>query len=290
MENQNCILCSGKQLVLLPKYERAHLVKCKDCGFVFCKKIPTHTELSNYYGNYPRFEVLSPITVKRYNELLDTFEPFKSNNNLLDMGCSNGLFLECAQKRGWNVYGTEFAEDCIELCAKKNIKVFKADALTEEFYSIKFDVITSFEVIEHINNPNQEIELVNKTLRNGGAYYVTTPNFNAFSRLLLKEKWNIIEYPEHLSYYTPNTLNKLLCNHGFKVKSLITTGISLSRFNNSISKSSLPANEKDIPATDEGLRNTIENNIVLLIIKKSLNFLLNFFKIGDAMKALYIKL
>lgn len=285
MENQNCILCSGKRLRPLPRYQRAHLVKCNDCGFVFCEKIPSVNELSAYYGNYPRFSELSPITVKRYNEILDKFEPFKQTNNLLDMGCSNGLFLECAKKRGWNVYGTEFADDCIANGAKNNIKIFKSDALTPEFFNLKFDIITSFEVIEHINTPNPEIELIKKVLRKGGAYYVTTPNFNALSRFVLKEKWNVIEYPEHLSYYTPRTLTKLMQKHGFTTRFVVTTGISLARYNQSTGQTTTNCSE---PITDEQLRDKIEHNALLLFTKKTINFFLNFFKIGDAMKGLYV--
>lgn len=285
MENHNCILCSGKQLKALPRYQRAHLVECNDCGLVFCKKIPSVNELSAYYGNYPRFSELSPITVKRYNEILDKFEPFKQTNNLLDMGCSNGLFLECARRRGWNVYGTEFADDCIAQGAKNNIKIFKSDALPPEFFNLKFDVITSFEVIEHINTPNPEIELIKKVLRKGGAYYVTTPNFNALSRLVLKEKWNVIEYPEHLSYYTPRTLTKLMQKHGFTTQFVVTTGISLARYNQSTGQTAANCSE---PITDEQLRDKIEHNSLLLFTKKTINFFLNFFKIGDAMKGLYV--
>lgn len=265
-------------------YERAFLTKCSNCGFVFSKKIPSLNELINHYTNYPRAVTLSPVTIKRYNELLDVFEVYKSGKNILDIGCSNGLFLECALKRGWNVYGIEFAEDCIESCAKKGIKVFKSDNLPQEFFKLQFDVITSFEVIEHINNPNEDMELIKKALRNGGAFYFTTPNFNSLSRYYLKDKWNVIEYPEHLSYYSAKTAHKLLSSHGFKRKFLITTGISISRFNQSLNK---PNTTKPL-TSDEELRDKIEGSLLLGLSKKTINFVLNLFKIGDSLKGLYI--
>ncbi len=282
----NCISCGSNNLADLSDYKHAFLVKCKNCSFVFCKKEASVQELTAHYHNYPRYSVLSPITEKRYNELLDILEPFKKTNNLIDLGCSSGLFLECARKRGWNVYGTEYAEECITYCAAKNIKVFKSDKLPSEFFNLKFDVVTSFEVIEHINTPNEEIEFVKKILRKNGAFYFTTPNFNSISRFLLKEKWNVIEYPEHLSYFTSNTIHRLLQKHGFKKQFLITTGISLSRFKQSIGKDDV--NRTTNQNTDENLRGNIEKNFLLRWAKNSLNFLLNTFKIGDAMKGLYI--
>lgn len=286
MEHKNCILCKSENLVPQAAYQRSHLVKCKNCSLVFSLQIPTQKELGDIYTNYPRFHKLSPITIKRYNKLLDNFEPYKKTGNLLDLGCSNGLFLECAKKRGWNVYGTEFANESIEYCAKNQIKVFKSDQLPQEFYNLQFDVVTSFEVIEHLNTPNEELDLVVKVLRKGGLLYITTPNFNALSRRVLKEKWNVIDYPEHLSYYTPKTIHFLLKKYGFKKQYVLTTGISLARFNQSTGKEN---SDNTKPITDEALRDKIENSGVLSNIKSIINFLLNLFKIGDSLKALYIK-
>lgn len=287
MELRNCILCGSTRLKTMPAYSRAYLVKCGDCGLVFGNKNPTAEELTAHYTNYPRYQTLSPITEKRYNELLDKFEAYRKNNNLVDLGCSNGLFLECAKKRGWNVYGTEYAQECLDYCAKNGITVFKSDKLPPEFFKLEFDVVTSFEVIEHINTANPEMEFVKKILRKGGAFYVTTPNFRSISRLLLKEKWNVIEYPEHLTYYTAKTLHKLLNKHGFKKEYLITTGVSLLRFNQSRGKDEI--NRTLNNNVDENLRESIEKNILLQWIKNFINFLLNAFKIGDAMKGLYVK-
>jgi SAM-dependent methyltransferase len=268
-------------------FSHAHLVKCRSCDFVFCKRIPTAEELTAHYTNYPRYASLSPITEKRYNELLDNLERFRKNNNLIDLGCSNGLFLDIAKKRGWNVFGTEYAQESIDHCAKKGIKVFKSDKLPAEFFDLSFDVVTSFEVIEHINTPNEEAAFVKKILRPGGAFYVTTPNFNSISRTLLKSKWNIVEYPEHLSYFTPATLNQLMIKHGFKKKFVITTGISFTRFKQSIGETE-ESRITNVNA-DENLRGKIERNPFLSLAKAGMNFFLNTFKMGDAMKALYTK-
>lgn len=254
---------------------------------VFSKRIPDISELVKHYTNYPRYDVLSPITKKRYFELLEKFEPFRKTNNLIDLGCSNGLFLQCAKEKGWNVYGTEFDSDCIGICAEKGITVYKSDQLPESLFSISFDVVTSFEVIEHINNPKEDMQLVNQLLRSGGAYYVTTPNFNSISRWFLKDKWNIIEYPEHLTYYTPRTLHKLLKEYGYKKFYLTTTGFSLSRF--SKSKGNEENNSSTNSLRDEKLREKMESNRFMGFVKNSINFFLNLFKIGDAMKGLYQK-
>lgn len=286
MEHAICIVCSNKQLKPLNSYKRAFLVKCAGCGMVFSQKIPSNEELTKIYTNYPRFTSLPPLTVKRYNELLDKMEPFRRTNNLLDLGCSNGLFLECAKQRGWNVFGTEYAQESIDYCADRNIKVFKSDQMPDDFFKLSFDVVTSFEVIEHINNPNEDMALVNKVLRKGGAFYFTTPNFNSISRIILKEKWNVIDYPEHLSYYTPSSIHFFLNANGYKKNFLITTGISFTRFSQSMNSESV---SKSIPVNDEALRNKIEHNAFLMFAKSTINFILNLFKVGDSLKGFYVK-
>lgn len=286
MEHAICIVCSNKQLKPLNSYKRAFLVKCAGCGMVFSQKIPSNEELTKIYTNYPRFTSLPPLTVKRYNELLDKMEPFRRTNNLLDLGCSNGLFLECAKQRGWNVFGTEYAQESIDYCADRNIKVFKSDQMPDDFFKLSFDVVTSFEVIEHINNPNEDMALVNKVLRKGGAFYFTTPNFNSISRIILKEKWNVIDYPEHLSYYTPSSIHFLLNANGYKKNFLITTGISFTRFSQSMNSEAV---SKSIPVNDEALRNKIEHNAFLMFAKSTINFILNLFKVGDSLKGFYVK-
>jgi SAM-dependent methyltransferase len=258
-----------------------------DCSLVFTAKIPTVDELNNHYGNYPRYVQLSPITEKRYNEILESFEKYRTTNNLIDLGCSNGLFLECAAKKGWNVFGTEYDPKCIEVGKEKGITIFKSDKLPDELFQMKFDVVTSFEVIEHINNPNEEMEFINRLLRSGGVAYITTPNFNSISRFYLRNNWNVIEYPEHLTYYTARTLNGLLVKHGYEKISMLTTGIAISRMRKSLGKvEPISLEEK---SSDEKLRERIERGGPLNWLKKSVNFILNLTKSGDAMKALYRK-
>lgn len=285
MENKICILCSGNRLTELPRYKRANLVKCNECGFVFSKYIPTLNELTSYYTNYPRGGDLSPITIKRYNELLDIFESFRQSNKLLDYGCSNGQFLEIAAKRGWEIFGLEFAGECFDNCAKKGIKIYLLDNLPEHLFLNEFDIVTSFEVIEHINNPNDKLNIINKILRKEGLFYFTTPNFNSLSRKILKEKWNVIGFPEHLSYYTPQTIHQLLAKNGFRKKNLFTSGISLSRFKQSLNPSGNPPGFN----SDETLREKTETKFIYSIAKKLINYLLNLFKAGDSIKGFYIK-
>jgi len=286
-KHKNCILCASVSLKNLKGYEEHYLVKCQSCKFVFCEPIPTERELEKHYENYGRNDYLSLLTIKRYHEILDSFEPYRKTNKLIDVGCGIGYFLEEAKKRGWEVYGTEFTDEAIEICSKKGIKMNKGVLNPNNYDSQEFDVITSFEVIEHINNPQEELANFYKILRKGGLVYCTTPNFNSLLRYRLKEKYNVLCYPEHLSYYTPKTLKYVFEKEGFRTKNIKATGISLTR----LKTSKATSNQELISQTsdDEVMRNKLETSVILKSVKIFLNWNLTFFGVGDALKGTFIK-
>ena len=285
--HSSCLICDSTKIIDLKKYDENFLVKCKECSFVFSKKIPSEKELENHYEGYSRNDYLSPITIKRYHELLDQFEKYRKTNKLLDVGCGIGYFLEEAKKRGWEVYGTEYTEEAIEICSNKGISMQKG-VLTPSNYDLEsFDIITSFEVIEHINNPREELNNFYKLLRKGGLVYVTTPNFNSILRYRLKSAYNVISYPEHLSYYTPKTLNKVFIQSGFKTKTITTTGFSFTRLKISKGISNQPIISKQ--SDDEKIRNLAESSKLVGALKVTINQLLTFFGIGDNLKGWFIK-
>lgn len=290
----SCVLCGSSRIKPLKGYEHATLAKCQSCGMVFSTANPTLEELENYYSGYGRNDYLSPITVKRYHEILDQFENARKTNRLLDVGCGIGYFLEVAKTRGWEVHGTEYTDKAIEICQAKGITMHKGPLDPANYDAESFDVITSFEVIEHINAPNPEIEHIAKLLRKDGLFYITTPNFNSTLRYYLGPKYNVIGWPEHLSYYTPSTLSKLLQRHRFKKVYVRATGISVTRLLSS-KKTSTAEEIREGTAfiaentQDEQLRNRFESNPLLGFAKKSLNAALSFTGKGDALKGLFKK-
>lgn len=286
--HNTCLLCSSGNLKELEPYIEVGLVKCSSCNFIFSQKIPSKEELLDYYSNnYERTNYLSPITVKRFNEILDTFEPFKKTGKLLDVGAGYGFFMEVARERGWDVYGTELTDEAVEYCEKKGLQMFQGELHELDLEKESFDVIVSIEVIEHVNTPVPFVKKAHQLLRKGGIVYLTTPNFNSLLRYRLKEQYNVIEYPNHLCYYTPETLKNLFQKEGFLKLNVKTTGISLTRLRTSQGKS----DQEFVCETsdDEMLRYRIEKNSALKLVKSSTNGILNLLKVGDSLKGYFQK-
>jgi 2-polyprenyl-3-methyl-5-hydroxy-6-metoxy-1,4-benzoquinol methylase len=286
-EHQKCLISDSVILKPLKGYEQHYLVKSSPLGFVFCSRIPTTQELIVHYETtYSRNDYLSDITVKRYHELLDGFEPYKRTGKLLDIGSGIGHFLNEAKKRGWEVYGTEYTDEAIQKCEALGIRMQQGKLDPSWYEESSFDVVTSIEVLEHINNPVEEIRNISRILRPGGLFYFTTPNFNSIERYLVKSEYNVIHYPEHLSYYTKRTVDYLLRNNGFKKLRLLTTGVSLTRIKTSLGKS-----QEDYvspTSSDEKLRTELEKNRFLQFTKTLLNGILNITAFGSSLKGWYI--
>ncbi len=288
-----CLICNSRELKELTDYKEYYLCQCQSCSFVFTKRIPSEQELIQHYEGYGRNDYLSPITIRRYHELLDEFEKYRKTNKIIDVGCGIGYFLEIAKERGWEVYGTEYTDKAMEICGNKGISM-KQGVLDPNNYSPEsFDIITSFEVLEHINNPQEELASFYKILRTGGLVYFTTPNFNSLLRYRLKGFYDVICYPEHLSYYAPKTITKAFKNSGFTRLKVLTTGISLTRLRRGKNKKT--GNNKpqeqliSKSSSDEILRNKIENKKHLQYAKSIVNWVLTFFGVGDSLKGYFVK-
>ncbi|HEX5002387.1 MAG TPA: methyltransferase domain-containing protein [Bacteroidia bacterium] len=287
-QHQHCTLCGKGPLKPMKGYEKHFLVKCSNCGFVLTSRIPSQQELEEHYNTYSySYEhYLSPITVQRYNHLLDEFEPFRKTNRLIDVGCGLGFFLVEAAKRGWEVYGTEYSNAAVTTCAAKGIRMKQGELNAADWPADHFDIVTSFEVLEHLNNPNHEIDQIKSILRPGGLFYCTTPNFDTLERYLLKADHNVIGYPEHLSYYTAGTIHKLLTSHGFVREKVLLTGISFTR----IRQTCCNSDQKLISAEsdDERVRMHIEKRPWLQYMKNMMNGLLTLTRKGLSLKVYYI--
>ena len=274
-----CAVCGSRRLRPLPAYQRAHLVRCRDCGLVFAGRDPSEEELARNYGEYSREDADSPLTRQRYRELLDRFEPYRRTGRILDMGCGIGYFLEEAERRGWEAHGSEFEPRAVEIVRGKGLRCLQAPLEAGSLEPGGFDVITAFEVVEHLREPRAEAATIAAALRPGGLFYCTTPNFGSLSRRLLRARWRVIAYPEHLTYFTPSTLRSWLARSGFAAVRLQTTGISPADLRRGLAADPGPGR-----GSDEQLRNRLEGSRALRTAKRAANAALAAARAGDTIK------
>ena len=221
------------------------IVRCLDCGLEFVNPMPTEEwlrqlyshELANdeqelpYFLNYiqERKDRGSSFD-KLHNSRLDLIERFSKrpavNNgaapasgargNLLDVGCGAGFFLKTAQSRGWNPYGIDFLPEYNRF-AKEELKLENVHSSTLEemnYPPLSFDVVTLWDLIEHLRHPLSTLKEINRILRPGGLVVIWTPNVK--NAALLKDRWIGYLMPLHLYFLSNQALNNLLTQSGFQ--------------------------------------------------------------------------
>jgi len=275
----NCGTVDGRPL---PAFQAHHLVRCRSCGTTYAGRSPRPEELERLYASYPVHSGLSPITRKRFEALLDELERYRSTGRLIDVGSGSGYFLDVARERGWDVHGTEYDPRMVEACRARGISMEQGPLDPGNYEPGSFDVVTSFEVLEHLLEPRTELGHFRSLLRPGGRLYLTTPNFNALSRHLAGPAWNIVNYPEHLNYFTPRSLARTLRAVGFQRIAIRTTGISVSRIRSSRTRSK--QENVDPGNDDQRLRHAIDGNAALRLLKRSADGMLTASLRGDTIK------
>src|SRR4051812_6814177 len=147
MNHSSCPVCNGS-FFILKGYD--DLVKCSRCKIIFQERIPTDEQLKEYYGLYPQYTQIDQETFDSYNKILKSLGQYRKHNNLLEVGCGNGFFLDSAKEKKWNVSGTELDEKSISICRQKGISI---ETDLTKFQDGDFDGAVMIEVIEHLKSP-----------------------------------------------------------------------------------------------------------------------------------------
>jgi len=141
---------------------------------------------------------------------------FPAKGKLLDVGCGVGTFAKLAEELGFEVYAFDPAEEAIKYAREKfrlkNTVVGTIDAIPPEWQN--FDVITAFEVIEHLEKPCELVRRIYELLKPGGHFIVSVPNRDRLGAKL----WGAAEWdapPNHLTRWSKQVLIFFLANLGF---------------------------------------------------------------------------
>jgi SAM-dependent methyltransferase len=188
------------------------LLRCNSCTLVWQKNPPPPSEIGQHYGkDYHRLiTAAASSSAERWGLQNRTIAKFKSGGRLLDLGCSAGAFLSTMKGSGWQLNGIEISADEARLAEERTgANVFVGDIFDAPFEPGSFDVITSFDVLEHLYEPKKVIERVRSWLKPDGIYYLAVPNIESWEAHLFKSYWYGLEMPRHLFMYSPSSLRKL---------------------------------------------------------------------------------
>lgn len=184
-------------------------------------------------GSSAMLHALNPVRLAYIRDALDEHFGLDhrsryalSGKSILDVGCGAGLLCEPLARLGGNVTGVDAAPENIEVAQlhadKMGLNIqYKAGELAQQNLG-KFDIITSMEVIEHVNDPMDFILTVTQHLQDDGIMLLSTPNRTTQSKLLLVEAAERLgKVPrgthDHDKFITPDELTEMLSDAGLCV-------------------------------------------------------------------------
>ena len=230
---ERCNICNK---IGLQSKKYLELLYCKDCDLFWEKEIESKNELENKYTKFysekdsSRFDEKTEriVNIYRYLRKKDV-EKFCKKGNLLDVGFGRPIDLEIFERSGWKASGTQISKTAYINAKKRKLDVYYGE-LTKLNIKKKFDVITFWHVLEHIENPNEYIKKCGYLLNNKGILIIEVPNINSFSAKISGNKWFLLDLDNHLYQFSLISLTKLLKNNNFIINKVSYFSIEQSPF------------------------------------------------------------
>lgn len=220
-----CNLCGTTDPTLLIVKDGFRVLRCRQCSLVFIGNPPDQHFLSQHYSfeaGYHRELESNPASVEFHaaeaRRNLALLSRHRQGGTLLDIGCSTGLFLAKARAAGWVVRGIEYSADSAQVARTAHgLDVISGALQADSFAAAAFDVVTLWDVLEHVPDPQSTLRLAATLLKPGGLLVVKTPNVDGlYPRWSLKALpyagfWGHPEPPGHLFQFSVRTLHRMVC-------------------------------------------------------------------------------
>lgn len=196
------------------------IVRCKSCGLVMACPRDDEQTLARAYRQMSD-EVYEEEDFNRSFAALEHQRLLVSQRappgRLLDLGCATGFFAEKAQAAGYDVTGVDASEWSIALARRRcPLARFEASTFDSLSFEAEFDVITLWDVLEHVHSPRDLVTRLAGWLKPGGLLLMSMPNSASWTARLMGPRW-VLLLREHLWYFSPNTVQQLLQSCGFEL-------------------------------------------------------------------------
>ena len=210
-----CLVCGGtasKTFELVPAEagESFEVFVCSHCGIGETRPVPE--DLSPYYQNY--YGKRHGITARyRARRRLSRVSRYVKDGSLLDIGYGEGTFLDLAASKGYKCAGVErFSAN-----TARAFETFDDVETIRHSADCSFAVVTLWHSLEHLEDPNTALDTINDILSTDGSVFIAVPNFASRQATIFGKNWLHLDVPRHLFHFTPESLEKMLSEHGFQI-------------------------------------------------------------------------
>jgi 2-polyprenyl-3-methyl-5-hydroxy-6-metoxy-1,4-benzoquinol methylase len=225
-EDAHCAVCGNSNpsdFKLNYQKENFAVIECKKCTFNF---IPPYYRKQISYENYKDENVTKAVRngnnwvkIERHKLRYQLIKKYKPSGSLFDLGAGWGHFMLTGQLLGYDVYGIEVSEQPY-LYSKNDLKL-PVDHI--DFFEMKedkkFDIVTMWDVLEHIDKADDVIAKCARITAKDGYIIIQVPQIDSYFAKKHKDNWKMMGL-DHVNYFGKKTITQLLEKHGYKVETI----------------------------------------------------------------------
>ncbi len=217
-----CPVCESESFTHLFKKNTEPFVKCDKCSLILINPRPNYEKIKETYGNDYSRDYAKKATTKLKRSLRRVRlikNRYVSTGRWLDIGCSAGFVVRSAIDSGFDAFGIDIEPWGINY-GKTNLQLnnIVAGIIEDQSYPDQyFDVISLYDVIEHVPDLNLLVNELKRILAAKGVIHIITPDIGHRRVTKPLSDWKEIKPSEHLYYFNKTTLNKLFNKHGLNI-------------------------------------------------------------------------
>ena len=204
------------------------LVRCNHCGLMYLNPRPNPEGLAAYYPQDYEAHIGTQKQRLSWLRRLDyeygihkrhrAITRYTEIGHMLDVGCGSGAFLDGMRERGWSVAGIEPSARAATYARHElGLRIQNTPLEDAELVPAAFDLVTMWNVLEHLSNPQESLRRLGAALRPGGLLAFAVPNLHSLDRILFKQYWAGYDLPRHLYTFPFDVLEKMVRAAGFEV-------------------------------------------------------------------------
>jgi 2-polyprenyl-3-methyl-5-hydroxy-6-metoxy-1,4-benzoquinol methylase len=241
VEETNCNLCGANdaELMYIEKDRLMKvpgsfpLVRCRRCGLMYLNPRPTLAEMAQYYPeDYLPYAVPAENRASWIARVDHSYGYWKrarliqaaypSGGRILDVGCATGEYLRMMVRVGpWEAHGTEVSPGAAAHAREVHgLDVCTGELADARFPDSHFDVVTIWDVLEHVHDPTNTLAEIHRILRPSGLAVVRVPDGSSWDARLFGRYWVGLDAPRHTYVFSAETLSAFLQTTGFEIRSL----------------------------------------------------------------------
>jgi 2-polyprenyl-3-methyl-5-hydroxy-6-metoxy-1,4-benzoquinol methylase len=144
---------------------------------------------------------------------------YGKGNELLDVGFGSGDFMVAAHRAGWNVRGVDYNSEMVDSVSRElGYDVRQGELEAGLWPAGQLDVVSIWNVLEHVPDPLHDLKLAAQYLRTGGAVLIQVPSHRgAENGQWFGQYWRMLDIPRHLNFFNRSSISTLCAQAGLKL-------------------------------------------------------------------------